>query len=295
MNAKNAKGAEDTEGQREVLRMGSNSGAFGLRFLRPLRPALLIPTSLGALCVLSALWVPVAKAAGPTADVSPRRLEALSRPYLGKPYRLDCLGEAGGIDNGPLFTRACADCQTLVEQVMAEAIGPAVGGLEPAVRLVRYRSSKVAFQNRYHYCIPDWLQNPWPARDVTAQLGGDTVKTVTRTINLPQFLAGKKVDPRLSPVSRPAKVAVRYIPRNRVNGLTASAMDGKIALWVLNKPGIVVGHCGFTFNQAGKAIFRHASQTQKRVIDEPLSAYLARAPRTFIGLMVLQPDATRLQ
>src|SRR5206468_3144095 len=105
----------------------------------------------------------------PAGAVAPARLEAISRPYLGTPYKLDALGEGTGPDADPLFTRRCVDCQTLVEQVMAEALAPYAGGLDRATRLVRYAGGEVKLENRYHYCIPDWLEHPWPARDVTEE------------------------------------------------------------------------------------------------------------------------------
>src|SRR5688500_11151376 len=98
----------------------------------------------------------------PGEAVAPARIEALRRAYLGTCYTLDCLGEAAGPDRDPLFRRDAVDCQTLVEQVMAEAIAPWSGGLDAAGRRIRYRGGEVSLANRYHSCVPDWLTNPWP-------------------------------------------------------------------------------------------------------------------------------------
>jgi hypothetical protein len=51
---------------------------------------------------------------------------------------------------------------------------------------------------------------------------------------------------------------------------------------------------GLLFRKQGTVILRQASQTRKRVIDEPLMSYLKRAPRSFIGIKVLAPDVTGL-
>jgi hypothetical protein len=227
--------------------------------------------------------------------VSPSRLERISRAYLGTPYKLDALGEASAPDKDPLFTRKRVDCQTLVEQVMSEAIAPAVGGQEKAVRAIRYRGGQVSLENRFHYCIPDWLKNPWPARDATAEVGGKSVAPVRRQIDLVGFLASRGGDPSLSPIRSVQSVTTVCIPRARVASLSPAALNGTIAVWVLNKPGIVAGHVGFLFDHGGKVVFRHASQKQHHVIDQPVGEYLARASKSVMGLIVLRPTMDGLK
>lgn len=243
-----------------------------------------------------AVGLALGAAAAPARDelVAPARLDKISRAYLGTPYFLDALGEASGPDRDPLFTRKQVDCQTLVEQVMSEAIAPGVGGQDRAVRLVRYHAGKVSLENRYHYCIPDWLTNPWPARDITARVGGKGLLPLHRTIDLPRFLASRGGNPALSPVKGTESVRAACIPRARVASLPPRVVDGTIAVWVLNKPGIVAGHVGFLFNRGGRIVFRHASQRRKQVIDQPITEYLARAPRNVMGLIVLQPTMARI-
>jgi len=230
----------------------------------------------------------------PPQAVAATRLEAISRAYLGVPYRLDCLGEGSGPDTDPLFTRKSVDCQTLVEQVMAEAIAPWVGGQQSAVRLTRYHGGKVRLENRYHYCIPDWLENPWPVADITSRIAPKVGRTVNRRIDLPTFLASRGGNPRLSPAAAQT-VREAYIPRARVAAVEGRIPDGSIGVFVLGKPGIVSGHLGFLFRKKGVLLLRHASQTRKKVIEEPLAVYLGRAPAKFIGMKVLQPDVSGLQ
>jgi hypothetical protein len=249
-----------------------------------------------AMFFLGFLLMGTASAANaPDDPVSPARLEKISRAYLGTPYKLDALGEGKGPDKDPLFTRKCVDCQTLVEQVMTEAVSPAVGGQDRAVRLIRYRGGRVSLENRYHYCIPDWLKSPWPARDATAELGGRSVRPVRRQIDLTTFLASRGGNAALSPVHGLQSVDAVCIPRARVSALSPAALHGMIAIWVLNKPEIVAGHVGFFFNQAGRVVFRHASQRRHQVIDQPLDDYLAHAPKAVIGLMVLRPTMDGLK
>jgi hypothetical protein len=253
-----------------------------------------------ALALALAAFPPASAAPGrsrlsvPSRAVAPTRIEALSRKYLGTPYKLDCLGEGKGPDSDPLFTRKYVDCQTLVEQVMAEALAEWTGGQDRAVRLIRYHHEDVRLENRYHYCLPDWLENPWPVADITAKVGGKPVESIRRRIDRPRFLASRGGDPGASPM--PAEtVRTEYIPRARIPAIEANIPDGSIGVWVLTRPDIVAGHLGFLFRKDGHVIFRHASQTRKQVVDEPLLAYLARAPSKFMGMKILQPDVSGLQ
>lgn len=251
-------------------------------------------TGVSALVVLSGVRWTAAATPVPAAAVAPARLEAISRRYLGTPYRLDCLGEACKPDTDPQFTRQYADCQTLLEQVFAEALAPYEGGLDAAGRLVRYHHSQVRIEDRYHYCLPDWLNNPWPARDITAAVGGAASKPLRRRIDRPALLASRDADVRLSPT--PAQVVdTTYIPWASIPAVTGQIPDGTIAAWVSRNPTVVAGHLGLLFRKNGTVILRHASQRKKRVIDQPLLEFVKNGSKSFIGLKVLQPDVAGLQ
>ena len=230
----------------------------------------------------------------PESAVSPQRLERISRTYLSVPYKLDCLGEGKAPDADPLFTRKYADCQTLVEQVLVEAVQPYVGGRDAAIRLIRYRGGEVSLANRYHYCVPDWLEHPWPARDVTGEVGSGHTRSTTRTIDRAALLHGRGLS---GPEAELPVETVRtaYIPRADAPAVLKRIPDGSIIVFVLNRNDIVAGHLGFVFVKHGVPVLRQASQTQHKVIDEPLLAYLERAPKRFIGIQVLQPDVAGLR
>lgn len=230
----------------------------------------------------------------PPAAVAPARLETISRRYLGTPYRLDCLGEGCKPDADPQFTRQYADCQTLLEQVFAEALAPYVGGLDASGHLVRYYGGRVRIEDRYHYCLPDWLNNPWPVRDITAVVGGRVVQPLRRRIDRPALLAGRGANARLSPT--PVQVVdTTYIPWAKIPMVAAQIPDGTVAAWVSRKPEVVAGHLGLLFRKNGVVVLRHASQRKKRVIDQPLLEFVKGSSKSFIGLKVLQPDVAGLK
>lgn len=244
--------------------------------------------------VVAAPSRPIAPQVNRAGLLAPSRVNALSRTYLGVPYALDCLGEGKGSDADPLFTRSKVDCQTFVEQVIAEAVAPAVGGMDAAVRMIRYRGGHVSLADRYHYCIPDWLENPWPVRDATAEVAGKVARALDRRIDRATFLASRGAAIPAQPRVPVEAVRTAYIPRAQVAQLQDRLPDGGILMFVLNQPGIVAGHLGFLVRREGKVYLRHASQTRKQVIDEPLTTYLARAPKSFVGVKVLCLDAAGL-
>lgn len=229
-------------------------------------------------------------------DLSPARLKQISGRYVGTPYRLDPLGEGPGRgpDTDPLFTRTAVDCQTLIEQVMAEATAITPQDLDAQVLKIRYGGAEPRLDRRLHFCIPDWFQHPWPVRDVTAQVAPGKTVNITRTIDRARLFKERGLtDVADAPPAE--KVTTAYIPRASVAAVEASIPDGSIALFVISNPETtIIGHCGFLFRTADGVILRHASQTRRRVIDEPLSTYLQRAPRRTIGLKVLKPDANAL-
>ncbi|HEU4751695.1 MAG TPA: N-acetylmuramoyl-L-alanine amidase-like domain-containing protein, partial [Armatimonadota bacterium] len=90
-------------------------------------------------------------------------------------------------------------------------------------------------------------------------------------------------------------VQAGYIPREVVPSVIGKIPSGTIGLFVLDKPDIVAGHLGFLFRKDGQLLLRHASQTRKEVIEEPLTTYLQRAPKRFIGMEILQPDVAGLK
>ncbi len=229
----------------------------------------------------------------PPDAVSPDRLDRISRRYLGVPYRLDCLGEGTGPDPDPIARPDCVDCQTYVEQVMAEALSTSLSEFAVRIRRLRYRNGIVRLENRYHYCDPDWLQSPWPVRDITGRLHAP-LRVDRRRIDLPHFLASRGTDAALSPI-RAQDVQTGYLPRASAMREANRLPHGAIALFVLDRPDIVAGHLGFLFRKEGVVILRHASQTRKKVVEEPLRTYLMRAPKRFIGMKILQPDIAGLQ
>jgi N-acetylmuramoyl-L-alanine amidase-like len=215
----------------------------------------------------------------PDPRVSPANLDRVSALSLGVPY-----GHDGNAHPHRL------DCQTYVEHVLAKALTPSNADFEATLDRLRYRSGVAKPEERLVYPIPDWLEGTWPARDVTLDVAGQTAPQMKKVIDRARFFRRLELAHRGGYFAR-QEVQTPYIPI--ASAASKEYPDGAIVIFVQQRPGIVAAHCGFLFQRDGATWLRHASQTRRAVIQEPLAAYLQRAPSYVVGLKVLVPDTTR--
>jgi hypothetical protein len=203
-------------------------------------------------------------------------------------YAADPLGEGPGAapDADPLCDFARVDCVTYVEQVLALAQSKSQADFAEMLKRLRYKDGLVDFRARNHYFVSDWLPaNAWCVRDVTAEVGGETVKTMTKTIARKAFFAGKGVTSDVPD----EQATAAYIPREAVGTVLGRLKEGDVAIFVMSTPGIIAGHVGLLRAQKGTVCLQHASQTERRVVTVPLERYLRDLPTRFVGLKVARP------
>lgn len=228
----------------------------------------------------------------PPERLAPENLQRITRRYLGTRYRLDALGEQQKPDPDPVYRRDCVDCQTFVEQTMAEALAPAPEDVRRTLIRLRYLEGVVRYDARLHYCIPEWLEQNWPVRDVTAAIAGRAARRLAGTIHRDRFLQRRGCPPNVAKRYPPLSVRTSYISSTSIPWLQDRLPNGSIAVFVLRARGGMAGHMGWIFRRGTRVILRHASQRHRRVVDQPLLEFLRRSRRRFIGLKVLAPDVT---
>jgi N-acetylmuramoyl-L-alanine amidase-like len=220
-----------------------------------------------------------------------RRIAAVSSRYLGAAYQRDPLGEGpnGSVDRDPLFCRTGVDCQTFVEQVVAEALARRREEILPLLTRIRYRDGVIDFGTRNHYMVSDWLpHNNWCVRDQTASVGGGRARAMEKMIDRAAFFRSHGV-PALGDGIAPEASRTSYLPRALVPEIVGRVPNGAVLIWVQDRPGIIAAHCGFAIRGTrGTVLFRHASERFGRVMDEPLIAYARRAPDRIVGVKICQ-------
>ncbi len=212
------------------------------------------------------------------------RLESLTRAYLGVAYRRDPLGEESGPDRDPLYRRDAVDCQTFVEQVLAEYLSPDHPPARADLVRIRYRDATVAFNSRRHFCVPDWFAPDFPAHEITSAVGLAATRTLRRTLTPRKYLPG--LDAAAYPVSV-RTVTVKYLPSTLAHSWAPQIPSGTIVMLLGDRPGIVISHMGWAFQTPAGCMLRHASDRRGRVVDEPLERFL-RSHRRMIGAVLMR-------
>jgi D-alanyl-D-alanine carboxypeptidase/D-alanyl-D-alanine-endopeptidase (penicillin-binding protein 4) len=181
------------------------------------------------------------------------------------------------------------DCQTFVEQVLAEAEAREPADVLPLLTRIRYRDGIIGFGTRNHYMISDWLpHNGWLVRDLTARIGGGEARGMEKVIDRAAFFRARGA-PELGHGLLPERSRTLCIPRAALAGIAGRIPDGAILIWVQDRPGIIAAHCGFAIRRTdGLLLFRHASERRGQVIDESLQDYVRRAPVRIVGVKVCQ-------
>lgn len=114
--------------------------------------------------------------AAPAAGVLPaERIAAVSTPLLGRPYRVDPLGEgsSGTLDRDPLWRTDAFDCLTFVETTIALARSSDEAAARMSMPRLRYRNGDIGFGTRNHFPEADWIPNNVASgqlRDVTTEV-----------------------------------------------------------------------------------------------------------------------------
>lgn len=132
-----------------------------------------------AALAVAAAGAAAADAASTAADVlPPQRIAQASAALLGKPYRVDPLGEgeSGTLDRDPVWRDDAFDCLTFVETTIALARSADEREAAASLQRLRYRDGVVSFGTRNHFPEADWLPNNMASgqvRDISADVAAE--------------------------------------------------------------------------------------------------------------------------
>ncbi|PCE32517.1 DUF1460 domain-containing protein [Burkholderia ubonensis] len=216
-------------------------------------------------------------------DDAGQLVEALSREFLGTPYRDNMLKGSATTPEQLVIDFSGLDCFTYLDYV--EAARRATTRTEYASRLVqtRYVNGDISFQHRRHF-FTDWAARPQVlADDLTASISARAA-TVTKQLN--RKGDGGAYLPGLPVVQRD----VVHIPSEFVDDYVVSQLRTGDFIGIYAKAdGLDVTHVGFFVETRDGPMLRNASskKANMKVVDSPFLEYVKNTP----GIVVLRPRA----
>lgn len=215
------------------------------------------------------------------------RVTAIAQDALGTPYQDGPLGEGAGAqyDPDPLIDLGRVDCVTYVEQVCALALGKEFDAAVEGLQKIRYKDGNIDFETRNHFMISDWVpNNPW-CRDVSQELGVDTI-ALTRTISKRAFFPKVKA-PELGQTTPDQEVTIHYIPIAQAAEVEDKIPSPAIVVFIGKTDWLFALHCGLQLREDdGKNLLYHASSKVGKVINMPLSEYTKEQESRYLGFTV---------
>ncbi len=210
------------------------------------------------------------------------RTAFISRYFLGVDYLKDTLIGSSTTEERLVVNLRGVDCFTFIDYVEALRLSESSGDFREKLKRVRYRSGKVAYENRNHF-FTDWINNNSSfVEDVTEKIGGDRTLRAMKTLNIREdgsyILSGIK----------PRKREIMYIPSGSVDdGIFGGLKTGDYAGIYTDVGGLDVSHVGIVIVREDNISFRHASSESRymRVVDQDLKLYISGKP----GLVILRP------
>lgn len=207
------------------------------------------------------------------------KIAAYSRLALGTPYVRGCLGEGdrGKYDKDPLIDFSRVDCMTFCEQILALAISKNYQDTFNNLQKIRYQCGAISFATRNHFVMADWLpHNQWLLKDITEEKGGPLCEEMVKTIDRGKLASSLGCND-IKNFPPPQRLSIKYFPKKHLLILADRLQGGEIMVLITKRKGIFASHLGFIIkNKDGSFLFRHASLTHKKVIDEPFNQLCKR-------------------
>ncbi len=207
------------------------------------------------------------------------RIEALSRRFLGSPYKSNPL--IGSAEVPEVFTASLGgfDCVTYLETVLALSRARGADDFSRWLRKIRYDGGHVQWQRRNHY-MTGWIRN-----NVRQGIIRPLSKSALPSLSHERFL---NVVPGL-----PAKrTRITCTPKRATARIAPLLRGGDLIFFVSTRRNLDVFHCGIIVRDGKTILMRHASRSEGLVVEQPLKDFLKSNRMT--GVIVMRPgDAGR--
>lgn len=211
-----------------------------------------------------------------------RRIEFLSSQFMGLDYKESTL--IGDINTPEVFVINLkgVDCFTYIDYIEAMRLSRSFLKFKVNLRKVRYKSGKVAFENRNHF-FTDWQKfNSDFVDDITEEIGAG------KTIRVQKRLNEKEDGTYLLIGINPVQREIKYIPSDAIDDSVINKMRTGDYVGIYSPvKGLDVSHAGIVIKDGDKIYLRHASsqKKQRKVVDQDFKNYIVNKP----GIIVLRP------
>lgn len=201
------------------------------------------------------------------------RIEFLSRQFLGNPYKTNPL--IGSAEQPEVFVAATDgfDCVTYIETVLALARASNVREFTDGLRKIRYERGRVEWKRRNHY-MTQWIRNNTRIGAIRRISAKVPLRTKVRTLNG-------------IPGLPPAHTCFECVPKPAIRRLTRHLKTGDLIFFASTRKHHDVFHCGLLIREGDRIRLRHASRSQKGVVEQDLHEFLKS--NRMAGVIVVRP------
>jgi len=205
------------------------------------------------------------------------RINFYSEMFLGTPYSWTATGDGpyALLETWPLVNFQETNCMVLCEHVLALSISDSWDNFFNNLQQIRYKDGMIGMKTRNHYTMADWLpENSWILDDVSATVGGEYTKSMTRTISHEKFFKGKGMDD-MRYVKHDRRMTFDYVPMEHLAKVEDRIHNGDIvALLFANKDNIFSAHMLLMIRENGKLYFREASTSSYSTFETEFREWL---------------------
>jgi hypothetical protein len=210
---------------------------------------------------------------------SRRRVEYISRQFLGVPYKEATLVGSPYTPEELVLDLRSLDCFIYIDYVEAMRLSDSFEGFKEQLKVVRYRQGSVKYGMRRHF-FTDWIETP-RVRDVSAEIAQAEARVIVKVLN--KRSDGSLLLPGVAEKKREVTFIPGEVVRDRVLGLLHT---GDYIGIFAEREELDVSHVGIMVKHEGTLLFRHASLSERLVVDQDFKEYLSGKP----GIVVLRPQ-----
>jgi len=201
------------------------------------------------------------------------RMNIISAALLDTPYRNFPLVGSAAYPEKMICSLDGFDCVTYMESALALSRSSRANEYPDRLRELRYRKGVVQWEKRNHYMV-DWIRRNSESGAVRPVTSGEVCRKIHRTLSEVTDLPSKVV-------------SFTFLPRRDVNDFRPRIESGDLVFFVSTQDSLDVFHTGILVWGGTGLVLRHACRSRGRVIEEELTAFLAK--NRSAGIIVARP------